>query len=634
MASQFRLLAQRRFAPFFGAQALGAFNDNLLKNSLVILGIYQGAALTTLEPGLLGNLAAGLFVLPYLLFSGIAGQLADRFDKTRLIRVVKAAELAIMAIAGIGFATAQIGLLLAAVFLMGLHSTFFAPAKYGLLPQVLRDDELVGGNALVEMGTFVAILFGTLAAGELASVAAGPGITGATVGAGTAVLAGAMLCVAALGWLASLAMPRLPAVAPHLRIDWNPWRSGWANVRAARESRTVYLSILGISWFWAYGALVLAQLPLYASTVLNADERVLTLLLATFSIGVALGSLLCERLSGGKVEIGLVPFGSIGLTLFALDLYFATPLQPATVTQGAAAFLAAAHGWRVLADLALLGVFGGFFIVPLYAMVQQRSPREQVSRIQSANNILNALFMVAAALVGALALQAGFTVPQLLLFAGILNAGVAIYLYTLVPEFLLRFIAWLMVRGMYRLRVQGIERIPEEGAALMICNHVSYVDAIVIAAACRRPVRFVMDSSIFRIPVMSAIFRGMKAVPIASRAAEPEVYERAFSTVAGELAAGHLVCIFPEGRLTRDGEIGEFKGGLLRMLERSPVPVVPLALSNLWPSMFSRREPSLWRRWPRRVLARVTLAAGAPLAPSGLTLEAARGAVTVLRERA
>ncbi len=619
MSGQFALLAQRRFVPFFGAQALGAFNDNLLKNSLVILAAYQGAAMTTMDPGLLSNLAGGLFVLPYLLFSGIAGQLADRFDKTRLIRAVKGAEVAIMALAAIGFATRQLPLLLAALFLMGVHSAFFAPAKYGLLPQVLRDDELVGGNALVEMGTFVAILFGTLAAGELAA------------SAGSNVLVASMVGVALLGLLASFAMPRLAAVAPTLKIDWNPWRSGWANVRAARESRTVYLAILGISWFWAYGALVLAQLPLYARTVLNADARVLTLLLVTFSIGVAVGSLLCERLSDRKVEIGLVPFGSIGLTVFALDLYFATPLMPAAVSQTLAAFVAAPHGVRILVDLGLLGVFGGFFIVPLYALVQQRSPREQVSRIQSANNILNALFMVGAAVLGALALQTGFTVPQLLLFAGRLNAGVAIYLYSLVPEFLLRFLAWLLVNFMYRLRVRDLTRIPEDGAALLICNHVSYVDAIVIAAACRRPVRFVMDSGIFRIPVMRAIFRGMKAVPIAPRSADPEVYERAFATVAEELAAGHLVCIFPEGKLTRDGAIDVFKGGLLRILERSPVPVVPIALSNLWPSMFSRREPQLWRRWPRRLLARVTLSVGVPMAPESVTLESAREQVAALR---
>jgi 1-acyl-sn-glycerol-3-phosphate acyltransferase len=623
MPGQFALLAQRRFAPFFCAQALGAFNDNLLKNGLVILAAYQGTRLTSMDPGLLANLASGLFVLPYLLFSGISGQLADRLDKTLLVRAVKLAEIGIMALAGLGFARGDVAPLLGCLFLMGLHSTLFAPAKYGLLAQVLRDTELVGGNALVEMGTFVAILLGTLAAGELA---------GTSVAGGTGLLAGALLGVAAAGLVASFAMPRLPAVAPQLAIDWNPWRSSLANVRAARETRTVFQSILGISWYWAYGALVLAQLPAYARVVLNGDELVLTLLLVSFSIGVAIGSLLCERLSGRKVEIGLVPFGSIGLTVFAVDLYFATPAAPAAQALGVAAFLAG-PGWRIVADLGLLGVFGGFFIVPLYALVQQRSPRERISRIQSANNILNALFMVGAALVGALALEAGWSVPQLLLFAGILNAGVAAYIYTLVPEFLLRFLAWLLVNFMYRLRLRGIGHVPEEGPALLVCNHVSYVDAIVIAAACRRPVRFVMDDGIFRIPVMRTVFRGMKAVPIAPRSAAPEVYERAFATVEHELATGQLVCIFPEGKLTRDGQVDEFRGGLLRILQRSPVPVVPMALSNLWPSMFSRREPSLWRRWPRRLLARVTLAVGSPMAPGEVTLESARARVAALRER-
>lgn len=624
MSGQFALLGQRRFAPFFVAQALGAFNDNLLKNGLVILVAFQGSGLSGMDPGLFANLAGGLFVLPYLLFSGVAGQLADRHDKAAVVRLVKVAELAIMALAAVGFARGDVAWLLAALFLMGVHSAFFAPAKYGLLPQVLRDTELVGGNALVEMGTFVAILAGTLAAGELAGGAASHGTTP---------LALALLGVAAAGLLASLAMPRLPAVAPALAIDWNPWRSALAGVRVARETRAVFLSILGISWFWAYGALVLAQLPLYARSVLNGDERVLTLLLVTFSVGVAVGSLLCERLSGRKVEIGLVPFGSIGLTLFALDLYFATPAPPAGTALDLRGLLLLDGGWRIVADLGLLGVFGGFFIVPLYAMVQQRTPRERISRVQSANNVLNALFMVAAAVVGALALQAGWSVPQLLLFAAILNAGVAAYIYALVPEFLLRFLAWLLVHTMYRLRVRDIERVPEEGAALLICNHVSFVDAIVISAACRRPVRFIMDSGIFRIPLLRTVFRGMKAVPIASRSEDPALYERAFATVAEELAAGHLVCIFPEGRLTRDGTIGEFRPGLLRILQRSPVPVVPMALSNLWPSMFSRREPRLWKRWPRRALAQVTLAVGEPMAASEVTLEAARDRVVALRER-
>ena len=617
--SQFRLLTQRRFLPFFGAQAFGAFNDNVYKNVLVILATYQAAQYTSLEPQLLTNIAAGLFILPYVLFSGIAGQLADRYDKSLILKAVKAAEIVIMALAGLGFAAHSIETLLGALLLMGVHSTFFAPAKYGLLPEVLDESELVGGNALVEMGTFVAILLGTLAAGLLAGEAT------------MSIIITTLIAIAVVGFASSLAIPKLAPAAPMLRVDWRPWTSTWDNLRAARESRAVFLSILGISWFWFYGALVLAQLPLYSKDVLGGGEQVVTLLLVAFSAGVGLGSLLCERLSGRKVEIGLVPFGSIGLTVFAVDLYFATPESVSGSALSAAEFIRQPGSWRVLLDLGLIGVFGGFFIVPLYALVQQRSRREVMSRVIGANSILNAVFMVAAAGLAALALSAGLTIPQLLLATGVLNAVVAAYIYKLVPEFLLRFIAWLLVHFIYRLERRGVENIPEHGPALLICNHVGFADALVIAAACPRPVRYIMESAIFRIPVLSGIFRGMKAIPVAPAKLEPEVYERAFQIVASELRDGNLVCIFPEGRLTSDGEIGEFRSGMMRILKETPVPVIPMALSGLWDSMFSRKYPSLWRRWPRRFWPKIALKVGAPIAPEDANVESLRRAVVALR---
>jgi MFS family permease len=351
--SQFRLLLERRFGPFFVAQALAAFNDNLFKNVLVILATYQTAAYTEIPPELLTNIAAGLFILPYVLFSGIAGQLSDRYDQTRVLKVVKATEIGIMGIAAVGFVIHDIRILLAALFLMGVHSTFFAPAKYGYLPHVLRNTELVGGNALVEMGTFLAILLGTLAAGLLGAH-----------GDLTFIVVATML-VAVVGFVASLGIPARAATDPSLKIDWNLWTSSWSNIKVARESRVVFLSILGISWFWFYGAVVLAQLPVYCKTVLGGGEEVVTLMLVLFSAGVGIGSLLCERLSGHKVEIGLVPFGSIGLTVFAVDLFFATPASPAAIALTAREFLQQPYAYRLLADLGLIGVFGGFYIVPL-----------------------------------------------------------------------------------------------------------------------------------------------------------------------------------------------------------------------------------------------------------------------------
>jgi len=617
--NQFRLFAQRRFLPFFAAQALGAFNDNVYKNVLVILATYQAASFTRLEPELLTNLAGGLFILPLVLFSGLAGQLADRYDKALVLKCVKAAEIAIMGVAGFGLASHNLNLLLAALFMMGMHSTFFAPAKYGLLPEVLEEAELVGGNALVEMGTFLAILLGTLAAGLLAAEG------------GIGAIATALIGVAALGFATSLAIPALRPAAPGLRIDWRPWTSTWDNIRAARESRAVFQSILGISWFWFYGALVLAQLPLFAKDVLGGSEQIVTLLLVLFSAGIGIGSLLCERLSGRKVEIGLVPFGSIGLTAFAVDLYFAVPGSPPGTGLSAAQFVALPGAWRVLMDLGLIGVFGGFFIVPLYALVQQRARRDAMSRVIGANNILNAVFMVVAALLGAIALNAGLSIVELLLLTGILNAFVAAYIYRLVPEFLLRFLAWLLVHFIYRLQTRGTENIPAQGPALLICNHVGFADALVISAASPRPVRFIMEASIFRIPVLSAIFRGMKAIPVAPAKEDPEVYERAFQIVAKELHDGQLVCIFPEGRLTSDGEIGEFRAGMMRILKETPVPVVPLALTGLWDSMFSRKYGQVWRRWPRRFWPKIGLMVGAPIPPEHASLQTLRDAVVTLR---
>jgi 1-acyl-sn-glycerol-3-phosphate acyltransferase len=615
--SQFRLLVERRFLPFFLAQASGAFNDNLFKNLLIILVTYQASRLSSLAPELLANLAAALFILPFMLLSGLAGQVGERFPKARILKCVKALEIIIMMVAAVGFALHRVTLLLVALFMMGLHSTFFAPAKYGLLPEVLDSRELIGGNAMLETGTFLAILLGTLGAGLLA-------------GHGNETwIAASLVLVAVAGYASSLAIPRSVAVSPTQRLDWNPWTSTVDNIRAARESRTVFLSVLGLSWFWFYGALVLVQLPLYCRQVLHGDESLVTVTIVAFSVGVGVGSLLCDRLSGHRVEIGLVPFGSIGLTLFAIDWVLASPHAAAGETFELQSFLASAGGVRTLFDIAAIGVFGGFFVVPLNALVQQRSRPQALSRVIGANSILNALFMVAAALIGAVGLAGGLSVLQLILLAALMNAVVAIYIYSLVPEFLLRFVCWLVVRTLYRLRRRGAP-FPESGPALLVCNHVSFVDALVISAACRRPIRFIMDDAIFRAPVIRLLATGMKAIPIASGKEDPGVRERAFETTAEALRAGELVCIFPEGRITRDGGIAEFRPGLKRILSETPVPVIPMAIVGLWGSLFSRYAPKLWQRLPRKLWHRVIVSVGDPIAPEFAEPEQLREQVCAL----
>jgi 1-acyl-sn-glycerol-3-phosphate acyltransferase len=620
--SQFRLLLERRFAPFFGVQFLGALNDNIFKQALVILLAYQTASFTTMSTDVLQNLAQALFVLPFFLFSATAGQLADKYEKSRLISITVLMELAVMGLGAVGFLVRSLELLLLALFLGGVQSTLFGPVKYAILPQQLDDRELVGGNALVEAGTTIAILVGLIAGGWMVSQA----------NWGIAAVAVTTMALPAAGFLLSRRIPPAPAADPALKINWNPASETWRNFQFLRGNRTVFLSVLGISWFWFFGAMFVTQFPNLSKNVLLADEHVVTLLLVVFSIGIGAGSLLCERLSGHKIEIGLVPFGSIGLTLFAADLYFALAgyVQAGPVTLGE--FVREAGHWRILGDLLLIGMFGGFYIVPLYALVQSRGEAAHLSRVIAGNNILNALFMVAATLLAIALFQLGFTIPEVLLVTALLNAAVAVYIYTLVPEFLMRFLVWLLIHSVYRLEKGGLENIPEQGPALLVCNHVSFVDALIIAGACRRPVRFVMDHNIFRVPVLNFIFRTGRAIPIASARDNPELLEKAYEEIARGLGAGDVICLFPEGRITDTGEIYPFRPGIKRIIERTPVPVVPLALRGLWGSFFSRKGgPAMTRPFRRGVFSRIGLVAGVPVPPQQVTPEGMQEQVLALR---
>jgi 1-acyl-sn-glycerol-3-phosphate acyltransferase len=620
-SNQFGLLRTRRFAPLFVTQFLGAFNDNLVKGALVLLITFQAASLTTLRADVLVNLCGGILILPFLLFSATAGQLADKYERSFIVRTVKLLEIAVAAFGAVGFLTHNLPVLLGCLFLLGTHSTFFGPIKYALLPQHLHAVELVGGNGLVQFGTFIAILGGTVAGSVLMADAS----------RGVYLAPAAALVVAAAGYVASRYLPRSPAPAPDLRLNWNPVSETWRTLRFAAPNKAVFNSLLGISWFWFVGSLLLAQFPGYAKDCLGGDAGVVTLLLAMVSIGVATGSLLSERLSGHKVEIGLVPFSSIGITLFAFDLFLASPGVPPGATVSSIQFLARDGSVRILADLFLLGLFGGFYIVPLYALVQNRTEASHISRVIAANNILNALFMVTAAGLGAWGLTRGLSVPQLFAIAAVLNAAVALYIYKMVPEFLMRFIAWLLIHSVYRLRKRGLENIPESGPAVLACNHVSYVDAIVIMAACRRPIRFIMDHNIFKIPILSFVFREGRAIPIAPAKEDPQRLEAAYAEVERALKAGDLVGIFPEGRLTPDGAIQQFKGGIKRIIETTPVPVVPMALRGLWGSLFSRSEGRAFFKIPRGPFSGIELAVGAPVPPHAVTPEVLQSVVGKLR---
>jgi 1-acyl-sn-glycerol-3-phosphate acyltransferase len=619
--SQFNLLGQRRFAPFFWTQALGAFNDNAFRNALVMLVAFQ-MGLDDKSVSLYTNLAPALFILPFFLFSATAGQLAEKYEKTRIIRWVKLFEIGAMALAAVGFLTHDTGLLLAVLFLMGLHSTTFGPIKYAILPQALKPEELVGGNGLVEMGTQLAMLIGMIAGNSLMLVA----------GIGPWLASAATVAVAVAGYLASRRIPAAPATAPELRFNWNPLSETARVLGIVRRDSAVFNAVLGISWFWFFGTVLIAQLPNYTRETLGGDGSVNTLVLTLFSIGTGVGALLCERMSGRRVEIGLVPLGAFGLTVFGVDLYFAR--HGAAIAHGLdwLAFLRSGGSWRIALDLALIGVFAGFYVVPLFAFVQARAPREQLSRVIAGNNIVNALLIVLAAGFGLGLGALGLDAVETFLAAAVLNVAVAAYIFTLVPEFPMRFITWVLVNTLYRVRVEGMRHVPEEGPALLVCNHVSFMDPLLLMANLRRPTRFVMYYRIFNIPVLNFIFRTAKAIPIAGQKEDPAVLAAAYEAIDEALAAGELVCIFPEGGLTRDGEIAPFRPGMLRILERRPVPVVPMALRGLWGSVWSRRDTRLGRaRLPRRFRARVELVVDAPVPPQPLRLDALEARVRQLR---
>ena len=619
MPDSIRLLSTRRFRPFFLTQLLGAFNDNLYKNGLTIFIAFQAVNVTQEQSNTLVNSAAGLFILPYFLFSPIAGQLADKYEKSMLIRRVKLLEIAIMLLGLGAFVLQSPAMLVGILFLMGTQSALFGPVKYSLLPQALKPQELVGGNAMVEFGTFIAILLGLI-------------VSVFIIGLGTLEMGIAVVFTACVGYWVSRGIPELKAAAPDLSISFNIPRQTLNILRDARENRTVFFSIMGISWFWFIGITYVTQLPNYVQYQLGGNEQVYVWFLAMFSLGIGAGSFLCEKLSGRMVEIGLVPIGSLGLTIFGIDIFFSQNLAGSGELMRPSEFFAQVSSFRVCIDIVMLGVFGGIYIVPLFALVQQRSPLQKRARIIAANNVLNALFMVVATLYAGFALAMGVTIPVLFLIMALMNAAVALFIFMLVPEFIGRLVIWLLVHTIYRVDKTDLEQIPDEGPAVLICNHVSFVDALVLSGSIRRPIRFVMYHKIFAIPILSFVFKTANAIPIAGAREDEAMMERAFDQISEALRNDEIVCIFPEGRITETGEMNPFRPGITRILERDPVPVVPLALRGLWGGFFSRAHGNaMTKLFPRGLWNRIELVAGMPIAADQARLDTLQARVLDLR---
>ena len=581
--NQFSLLGTRRFAPLFVTQFLGAMNDNLFKQALVVLIVFRLAQEIGINGQILVTLAAGLFILPFFLFSATAGQLADKLDKARTIRWIKVCEIIIMSLATAGFFMGDAYYLLGILFLMGTQSAFFGPLKYGILPDHLAPGELIGGNGLIEGATFIAILVGTIAGGLIILTA--PGLELVSAG---------ILTLALCGWLASLFIPTAPPSGAEIKINPNFLGEAWNILGFASRTRSVFLSILGISWFWLVGATFLTQFPAFTKDVLGGDASVVTLFMATFSVGIAIGSVLCNSLLKNEISAKYVPFGALGLSLFTLDLYLATRGQAAASAQlsDAGAFMAVAGNWRVLADLLAISICGGIYSVPLYAILQHDSEEGHKSRTIAANNIMNALFMVVGSLAAVALLSTQVSIPQLFGLVALVNLFVAIYITRLLPDAVVKAALATVLRLFYRVEVRGLEHYADAGKrAVIVVNHVSFLDAVLLAAYLPVKPLFAIDTFIARRWWMAPFRTLVHLFPM-----DPG-NPMAIKSLIREVQADTHCAIFPEGRITVTGGLMKIYEGPGMIADKSDAMLVPIRIDGAEYTIFSRLGGKLRRRW-------------------------------------
>lgn len=607
------LLKERRFLPFFTVAFLTTFNDNVFKQALLVYILTQNLSVFGLSSDVLIPLSTVIIILPHVLLSATAGQALDKHPKSKGIKWVKFAEIAVMALGVAGLLTGNMMILLATLFLTGLQSAFFGPAKYSLLPEVLDDTELIGGNALIEMGTFLSVLSGTIFGGVLM------GSMG--LEQGRVAVSAAIVGIAIIGAVASVFIPKSRAINPELRVNLNPVTPNLEIWRETKKNRTAFLGVMGLSWFWFVGTGMLAAVPVYADVLMNKYANGPTFFMALFSIGIGVGSLACERLSKSRLELGLVPLGSFGMMIFMFDLFLVgTPeFAPQGTFVTVPMFLSDWRGWRIAIDLTCVAFFGGLFTVPLYTLVQQATPEELRSRVIAGSNIISSVFMLVAGGITAVMFAQKVESPWVFLVFAIMHLFVSLYIYHLLPAFMWRFMVWGLTRVVYRFDFSGEENIPKDGPAVITCNHPSFIDFMFVAAASKRPPRFIMFHTFFDMPVLGWLFREVNTIPIAPRKDNPELLEAAYDEIAKALEDGELIAIFPEGLVSFDGKLNVFKSGVEQIIERTPVPVIPMALDGMWGSFFSRKHGKVMSKPFSRFRARVHLKVGEPLDPEGLT---------------
>ncbi len=582
---QFHLLRSRRFLPLFTTQFLGAFNDNAYRFALVLLVTFNATYAAQIDSRVVVTASAGIFILPFFLFSAIAGQMADRFEKSRLIFFVKLFEIVVMGSAAVAFFVGDVWLLLAILFLMGTQSAFFGPLKYGILPDHLAEDELVGGNALVETGTFLAILLGTMFGGVL--------INGEN---GLHLVSASLVTIAAVGAGASLFIPKAGPAAPDLKLNPNIIGETWSILRHAKGNVPVFRSIIGISWFWAVGAVFLAQFPSLGKDLLGGDESVVNLFLLAFSVGIGVGSLLCNRWLKGEVSARYVPFGALGMALFGLVLHYLVrdlpPADAAAARVGIEGFLASATNLWILGTLVMIAVCGGLFIVPLYAIMQARSAEAHRARNIAANNIMNAAFMVVAAGVSAAMLSASFSVVDVFLTLSLGNMVAAVYITLLLPEEVAKGIGRFLLRWLYGAEVHGAENVARAGPRVVIvANHTSFLDGVLITCFLPgRPV-FAINSYIAKRWWVRPAFLLFDLLPI-----DP-TNPLAAKKLVQAVKDGQPCVIFPEGRITVTGSLMKVYEGPGAIADMADATILPLRISGAKYSVFSRLQGKVRLRW-------------------------------------
>lgn len=585
--NQFNLLKTKRFLPLFLTQFLGAFNDNVFKNALVVLITYQISQATNANAQILVTLATGILIFPFFLFSATAGQLADKFEKSKMIIMIKLAEILIMLLAVVGFYSHQIPLLMFTLFLLGTQAAFFGPLKYAILPEHLKPDELVAGNGLIEAGTFLSILLGTILGGVLILT---------TYGA--AFISFAVLLFAVSGFISSLYIPKTMTHASHLPISFNFIQETFKVIRYSKERWDIFLCILGISWFWLVGATFIAEFPVFTKDILNANHGVFIFFLTLFSLGIAIGSLFCNRLSKGKVRATYVPLGALGIALFTFDLYFASKTHIATGSQllSLGQFLFSMKGWRISVDILLIAIFGGIYTVPLYALLQFRSEQDHRARIIASNNILNALFMVAAALVTIIMLKIGFTVSQVFFVVALSTFLVAIYICKLLPDILLKAIFRFILKTLYRVEVKGMENYYRSGKrVLIIANHTSFLDAILLAA-------YLPDRLTFAINTYTAKKSWIKLfLRLVNTHKVDPTNPMALKSVIDIVKQEKKCVIFPEGRLTTTGALMKIYEGPGLIADKARAKLLPIRIQGAQYTHFSRLDGKVQLRWMPKI---------------------------------